>query len=176
MLEKVKLLSKQKDVTSTFNKHFRSVTDSLNPFSWPEDTWMSSTDDTINSIIKKFAFHLSIKEIKEKLKIKSEFSFNLVSAETIKRIINDINIKRAFSVEITTYFFKKYNFISDSYGKFKWYIKTGSFPDSLKYANVRPIYKEEGPFDKKNYKLVSILPLFIKNFCKSNIWASVKPF
>ena len=56
LLEKDKLLSKQKDVASIFSKHFGSITDSLNVFSWPEETSMSSGNDTINSIIKKFAF------------------------------------------------------------------------------------------------------------------------
>ena len=41
-------------------------------------------------------------------------------------------------------------------------LKTGSFPDSLKCTNVSPIYKKEDPFDKKNYKPVSILPLLSK--------------
>ena len=68
LLEKDKLLSKQKNVASTFNKHFGSITDSLNLFSWPEDTSMSSRNDTINSIIKKFACHTSIKAIKKKFK------------------------------------------------------------------------------------------------------------
>ena len=34
--------------------------------------------------------------------MKSEFSFNLVSRETIKRIISDLDIKKASSGEITT--------------------------------------------------------------------------
>ena len=38
----------------------------------------------------------------------------------------------------------------------------GSFPDSLKCANARPIYKKVDPFDKKNYRPVSILPLLSK--------------
>ena len=88
LLEKDKLLSKQKDVASTFNKHFGSITNSLILFSWPEDTLISSRNDTINSIIKKFACHPSIKVIKKKFKIKSKFSFNLVSTETIKRMID----------------------------------------------------------------------------------------
>ena len=40
LLEKGILLSTQKDVASTFNKHFGSTTDSLNLFSWPEDASM----------------------------------------------------------------------------------------------------------------------------------------
>ena len=38
----------------------------------------------------------------------------------------------------------------------------GSFPDSLKCVHVRPIYKKVDPFDKKNYRLVGILPLLTK--------------
>ena len=63
LLEKDKLLSKQKDVTSTFNKQFGSITDSLNLFSWPEDTSMSSENETINSTVKKVVLHRSIKAI-----------------------------------------------------------------------------------------------------------------
>ena len=106
LLEKDKLLSKQKDVASTFNKHFGSITDSLNLFSWPEDTSVSSRNDTMNSIIKKFACHPSIKVIKQKFKIKSESSFNLVSTGTIKRIMNDLDIKKASRGEIPTYLLK----------------------------------------------------------------------
>ena len=87
LLEKEKLLSKQKDVASTFNKHFGSITDLLNLFSWPEDTLMSSGNDTIKFIIKKFAFHRIIKAIKKKFKIKSEFSCNHLFIETIKNVI-----------------------------------------------------------------------------------------
>ena len=52
LLEKIKLLLKQNDVAAVFNKHFGSITDYLNLFSWPEDTSMSSGNDTINSISK----------------------------------------------------------------------------------------------------------------------------
>ena len=38
----------------------------------------------------------------------------------------------------------------------------GFFPDSLKCANVRPIYRKADPFDKKKFRPVSILPLFSK--------------
>ena len=87
LLENHKLLSKQKDVTAIFNKHSGSIRDSLNLFSWPEDTSVSSTNDTVNSFSEKFAFHRSIKAIKKKKS--SKFSFNHVSTETIKRIMNE---------------------------------------------------------------------------------------
>ena len=75
--------------------------------------------------------------------MKSEFPFNHVTTETIKRIINDIDIKKPSSSEIPTYSFKKCDFVLDTV---KVYVnealKTGSFPDSLKCANVRPIQKK----------------------------------
>ena len=77
LLEKDKLLSKQKDVASTFNKHFGSISGSLNLFSWPEGTSMSSRNYTINSIVKKFAFHPSIKVIKKNSKLKANFGLTL---------------------------------------------------------------------------------------------------
>ena len=56
LLEKDKLLSKQKDVAAIFNKHFGSITDSLNLFSWSENTSMSPGNHTINSVIKNLPF------------------------------------------------------------------------------------------------------------------------
>ena len=94
------------------------------------------------------AFHQSIKAI-IKIQIKSEFSINHVSTETIKRIINDLDIKKTSSGEIPTYFFKKGDFVLDTVTvcvNKAW--KTGTFPDSLKRANIRPIYKKVDPFDK----------------------------
>ena len=35
----------------------------------------------------------------------------------------------------------------------------GSFPDSLKLANITPVHKKDEPTDKENYRLVSVLPL-----------------
>ena len=41
-------------------------------------------------------------------------------------------------------------------------IETGYFPDSLKEANITPIFKKDDPLDKSNYRPVSILPLISK--------------
>ena len=75
---------------------------------------MSSGNDTINSIIKTFAFHSSRKAIKKIFQIKIKFLLNLVSTDTIKRIINDLDIKKACSGEIPTYHFRKCEFILDT--------------------------------------------------------------
>ena len=69
-----------------FNKYSGSITDSSNLFSWLEDTSMSSRNDTkLTPLLEIWG----TKAIKKKSKIKSEFSFNHVSTEIVKRIIND---------------------------------------------------------------------------------------
>ena len=45
-------------------------------------------------------------------------------------------------------------------------VETGHFPDSLKLANVAPVFKKEDPFDKSIYRPVSILPLLSKVYDK----------
>ena len=111
LAEKGKLLSKQKDVASTFSKHFVSITDLSNLLGWPRDTSISAGNDKVNSIIKKFAFHQSIKAVKKKFKIKSEFSFIFVSTETIKTFfqqmifkifLNDIETKKIQNSTVST--------------------------------------------------------------------------
>ena len=110
---------------------------------------MSSRNDKINSIFEKCAFHQSIKARKKKFKIKSAFLFNRASTETMKRIINGLDIKKPSSGEIVTYFFKKYNFVFGTVTVcVNKALKTGSFPDSLKYRNVRPVCKKVDLFDK----------------------------
>ena len=102
---------------------------------------MSSGNDIIKSIIKKIVFHQNIKGIKNKLQIKSKFSINHASTETIKRIIDDLDIEKPSSGESPTYCFKERHLVLDtvtvSVNKAS---KTEYFPVSLKCANVRPIH------------------------------------
>ena len=88
--------SKQKDAASTCSKRFGSITDSLSHFSSPEDTPISTGNDKVNSIIKKVSLSLKYERDKKKFKLKGEFSFSLVSTETITRIINDLDLKKSF--------------------------------------------------------------------------------
>ena len=41
-------------------------------------------------------------------------------------------------------------------------LETGTFPDSLKLAEIIPIFK--GPLDKNKYRPVSVLPIMSKLF------------
>ena len=41
-------------------------------------------------------------------------------------------------------------------------IETSTFPEYLKYADVKPVFKKDFQTDKKNYRLTSILPNVFK--------------
>ena len=45
-------------------------------------------------------------------------------------------------------------------------LASGSFPDSLKLADISPIFKKGDSMDKTNYRPISILPLISKLFEK----------
>ena len=45
-------------------------------------------------------------------------------------------------------------------------IETSVFPDSLKAAEVSPVYKKGSTVDKKNYRPISVLPSVSKIFEK----------
>ena len=89
---KNKLLSKQKNVVSTFSKHFGSITDSLNLFSWPniislsDNNPMSAEKDKVNFNIRKFAFHTSKKAIRKKIKLKMNFRLALCLQKPSKEL------------------------------------------------------------------------------------------
>ena len=43
-------------------------------------------------------------------------------------------------------------------------VNKGAFPDELKHADIKPIYKKESRNEKESYRPVSILPNLLKSF------------
>ena len=47
---------------------------------------------------------------------------------------------------------------------FNFYIDNNTFPNGLKKADIKPVYKKDDLFDKTNYRPISILPVLSKPF------------
>ena len=51
-------------------------------------------------------------------------------------------------------------------GFFTVMLKTGNFPENLKFADITPVFKKKSPLGKVNYRPVSVLPSISKVFEK----------
>ena len=161
--ENGELILKNKETANTFNDHFGSIVDNLGLDHW-EDHSPSPTKgvDRIDNIIKRYKNHPSIKNIKAKCNSVRIFSFQPVSVD-VKTVIRDLKNKKSAGGEIPIQILKESEF---TFGRLtnciNKSIETGCFPDSLKVANITPIFKKDDPLDKANYRPVSILPLISK--------------
>ena len=91
-------------------------------------------------------------KIKERHKVKENFSFRLATAEEIKVIIKDLPTNKAASGEIPVNVLKKSIFFFDEPTSCVNYaLINGKFPITLKNANVTPVHKKDDPTDKTNF-------------------------
>ena len=106
-------------------------------------------------------FFLSIKKIKQTYKIAETFYLKKVSSEEVKKVIKSMNKKKSvisscIPVKVLIGSVDRYlptftDIINSS-------IRNGTFPEGLKLAEVTPLFKKADPFDKVNYRPVSLLP------------------
>ena len=159
-----KIVVKNDEIAKIFNKHFSETVDKLNIFEWPSCE-SEYTEDQLTNIINKYISHPSIKKIKSNYTIKQKFSFKPVNVKDIENVIKKIPANKVTGGEIPLNVLKQSGFtyvmlrdcINDCLLK-------GSFPDSLKVANITPVDKKDEPTDKENYRPVSVFPLLSKNF------------
>ena len=97
----------------------------------------------------------------------SIFSFKEIGkTEVIKEIIN-LDIKKgSLSSDIPTKIIKEFDdlFVTFITENFNLCLNKGEFPQVLKIAEVTPIYKKANPFEKDNYRPISILSNILKVF------------
>ena len=104
-------------------------------------------------------------KIKERYKVKENFSLRLATAKEIKAIIRDVPTNKAAGGEIPVNILKKLNFYFDELTIFVNYaLINGKFPITLKNANVIPVHKKDDPTDKTNFRPISVLPLLSRVF------------
>ena len=81
----------------------------------------------------------------------------------MKSIIKELKSDKASSGDIPTKALKQCDFSYEALTKcINESINSGSFLDQLKIQNITPVYKAKDPFDKANYRPISILPFLSK--------------
>ena len=83
------------------------------------------------------------------------------------KLIENIDSKKATQqVDIPVRITKenKFTFSKVLFEIFNFYIDNNTFPNGLKKADIKPVYKKDDLFDKTNYRSISILPVLSKPF------------
>ena len=139
-------------VAEIFNRFFITVTESLG---MKENNDISGTEDTLDSIeksVKKYSNHPSILRIKSHFMNVDSFTFNPVSLEDMETEIKRLNAKKAKTFKNTPSKILKNsaNIWSEPLLEISNNsIRSSTFPDELKCADVSSLHKQKETKVKK---------------------------
>ena len=105
--------------------------------------------------IKKYESHPSVN------KIKDTFSFKDVDYLSVLKEFNSLNESKSSPIDsVPVRVLKEHSdvFIPKVVFDFNSFIRTGIFPNKLKLAEVKPIFKKNDKLDKENFRPVRLLP------------------
>ena len=152
-----KVITEEKDVVKIFKDHFEKIVETLKI---DRPILSDLSDDPALNAIENFSHKASVLKIKE-AKLSDCFSFKLVTIKDIWKDISALDASKATqSDDIPTKIIKKNCDIVSRFfqANFNNANETSTFPEQLKYADVKPVFKKDFRTDKKNYRPISILP------------------
>ena len=95
------------------------------------------------------------------------FCFSAVEVEGVDRELDSLDASKAIQqndIPVKIIKAKGGIFSKFTMHNFNEGISTARFPDILKGAEVKPVFKKKSRIDKENYRPVSILPVIFKIF------------
>ena len=160
------IIKNEKLKADTFNNYFADITKTLKLKKHPNFDCQS-----LFSITDYFKNNESVKKIKENYNTQeNSFSFTLFAKEDILKAIKSLSSNKASLIEdIQTIKILKNSihiYSEKLTSIFNECLINGKFPETLKGADVTPIFKKGNDNEKKNYRPVSMLPTFSKVFEK----------
>jgi len=157
-------------VAEVINDYFTKIVDDLNIPPWNSDE--NSLDENslkenlnLSEIKQKYALHPSIVQIKNEYKVTEPFSFiELQNEEIQERIANLDRNKATADNDIPAKVLQKTNdIVSNQLTQiYNDSINNHNFPNSLKQADISPVFKKNDKTKKENYRPISILPTISK--------------
>ena len=157
--------SEENEVAEIFRSYFDGIVDGLN-IKRCENSKEDS--DPIINAIKTFEKHPSILKIQE-VSYGCRFSFENVSLEDVKKVTRELDISKASQLlDIPTKIIKQN---ADIFSEFfcvniNHSVSNSSFPDQLKWADVKPVFKKNSRTVKENCRPVSVLPNISKIYVR----------
>ena len=155
-----KVVSNPIEVANIFNEYFASIAEY-------SDIYDGLDELSLHEAIQKHADHDSIQNIKDNVIRENVFHFYPVTSETIKTYISKLQTNKAVGYDGIHPMFLKLssnNMHSSLAFIFNKCILNECFPDSLKMAEICPIFKKKDCLSKENYRSVNILAAASKIF------------
>ena len=123
---------------------------------------LTSDTNSLTSVIEKYKHHPSITAIKNHMdKIeKSNFNFKEITKPFVVKEIKNLNPKKSSQYnDMPRKLIKEYSdiFVTIIFEDFNIFMHNDTFPNILKLSEVIPVYKKNEPYDKNNYRPISIL-------------------
>ena len=143
LVEGDKVITEEKHAVKKFKDHFEKIVKTLK-IDRPKLSDLS--DDPVLNAIQNFSHHVSVLKIKEAGDSTDCFSFKLVSIEDICKEIRALDVSKATqSDDIPTKIIKNNSdiFSKNFQANLNNAIETSTFPEQLKYADVKPIFKKD---------------------------------
>ena len=170
LVENDTAFSEENEVADVFRSYFDGIVDGLNI----KRCEISKEDsDPILNAIKTFEKHPSILKIKE-LSFGCRFSFENVSLEDVKKVTRELDISKTSQVldiptkiiEQNADIFSEFFFVNINHS-----INNSTFPEELKWADVKPVFKKNSRNVKETTGRLAfclISPKFMRDVCIHN--------
>ena len=162
-----KIISDDKVIAESFNSHFVNIADSLDLDPTFKDVGIHKTPDKkSDTAVKKYKDHPSIIAIKRKVKVDHTFEFRFVTLLNVMTKIEALKTNKPSSDNLPTKIIQEAKgvicpYLTDSINAA---MDNCVFPEKLKEAEVRAIYKKGDPCQISNYRPISILSALSKIF------------
>ena len=163
LIENEAIISNDSQVSEIFSDYFSNAVNDLNIKPWTES--LGNEVLSISQILEKYKQHPSVLKIREKMPKHKTFSFQETSIEDVVEKLSNLDVSKASPVESLPPKVLKDNcniFAPKIMFDFNISIKSGIFPNSLKLADVTPVFKKDDKHDKTKFRPVSILPALSK--------------
>ena len=121
----------------------------------------SNNSKNINDILEKHKNHPSVRKISQTFMNNEKFSFKFVTEDQVREVTMNLDSSKATPIDDISVDILKPTidiYLPIITNSIKLSIEKGYFPEERKLAEISPIFKRKDHLDKKNYRLVSVLP------------------
>ena len=166
LIEEKRIISQDHLIAKTFNEYSISIPIKNMPKNQEYESFDSSEENPVSSIIKKYQNHPSIKLVKTKNKSKT-FRFKETNTNEIKKFVEKLDPKKTSQkfdmstniLKMNTAFCVKY-----IYNYINVLICSLKFQNKLKETDIVPMHKKKTKFSRESCRPISILQNISKVF------------